>query len=116
MGPVVNQANCAAKCRKCGQLSYPTHFYCPKCGGTQFDPVPLAGEGKLLTWTRVYTLPLDYDDLYIALGIVELDMGVRALGRLNIAAPRIGARVRAGLGKVRDVGGRDVIGLVFTEA
>ena len=106
----------AAKCKKCGKLSYPTHFYCPSCKGTKFEPVPVGGEGKLLTWTRVYALPLDYEDLYITLGIVELDMGIRATGRLKIADPKIGSRVRAGLGVVRDIGGRDVKGLVFTEA
>jgi uncharacterized protein len=106
----------AAKCKNCGKLSYPTHFYCPSCRGTAFESAPVTGEGKLLTWTRVYALPLDYEDLYITLGIVELDMGVRATGRLNIAEPKIGARVRAGLGVVRDIGGRDVTGLVFTEA
>jgi hypothetical protein len=106
----------AAKCKKCGKLSYPTHFYCPACGATAFEPVPVTGEGKLLTWTRVYALPLDYEDRYITLGIVELDMGIRATGRLKIEEPRIGARVRAGLGVVRDIGGRDVHGLVFTEA
>ena len=106
----------AARCRSCGKLSYPTHFVCPSCRGTGFDPVPIEGEGTLLTWTRVYALPLDYDDLYITLGIVELDMGVRATGRLAIPAPRVGARVRAGIGKVRETAGKDISGLVFTEA
>ena len=104
----------AAKCRKCGKLSYPTHFYCPACRGTQFDPVPVQGEGKLVTWTRVYALPLDYAELYITLGIVELDMGVRATGRLEIAEPKTGTRVRAHIGKVREINGKDITGLVFT--
>ncbi len=104
----------AAKCKKCGKLSYPTHFYCPSCGGTQFEPVPVEGEGKLLTWTRVYALPLDYAQLYVTLGIVELDMGVRATGRLEIAEPKTGARVRAHIGKVREINGKDITGLVFT--
>jgi hypothetical protein len=106
----------AAKCKGCGRLSYPTHFYCPGCGGTKFEPVPVAGEGKLLTWTRAYALPLDYSDLYITLGIVELDMGVRATGRLEIAEPKIGARVRVRVGKVRETAGKDITGLIFTEA
>jgi hypothetical protein len=104
----------AAKCRNCGKLSYPTHFYCSSCRGTQFDPVPVEGEGKLLTWTRVYALPLDYAELYITLGIVELDMGVRATGRLEIAEPKTGARVRTHIGKVRETNGKDITGLVFT--
>jgi uncharacterized protein len=104
----------AAKCANCGKLSYPSHFYCPSCRGTKFEPVPVEGEGKLLTWTRVYALPLDYAQLYITLGIVELDMGVRATGRLEIAAPKTGARVRASIGKVREINGKDITGLVFT--
>lgn len=106
----------AAKCKSCGKLVYPTHFYCPACNGTQFEPVPVEGEGKLLTWTRVYALPLDYEDLYITLGIVELDMGVRALGRLDIAEPASGMRVRTRVGPVRDIGGREVQGLIFGAA
>lgn len=104
----------AAKCRSCGKLSYPTHFYCPACHGTKFEPVPVQGEGKLLTWTRVYALPLDYAQLYVTLGIVELDMGVRATGRLDIAEPKTGARVRSHVGKVREINGKDITGLVFT--
>ena len=106
----------AAKCRNCGKLSYPTHFYCPSCRNTKFDPVPITGEGRLLTWTRAYALSLDYDDLYITLGIVEMDMGVRVTGRLEIAEPQLGARVKAHTGPVRDIGGRDVHGLIFTMA
>jgi hypothetical protein len=104
----------AAKCQNCGRLSYPTHFYCASCRGTLFEPVPIQGEGKLLTWTRVYALPLDYSSLYITLGIVEMDMGVRTTGRLDIAEPKAGARVRASIGKVREIGGNDITGLVFT--
>ena len=105
----------AARCTQCGKVSYPTHFYCPGCHGTEFEPVPVSGEGTLLTWTRTHALPLDYDDRFITLGIVELDMGVRATGRLDIAEPASGARVRAATGPVRDIGGRDVTGLIFTE-
>lgn len=104
----------AAKCVNCGTISYPTHFYCPSCRGTKFAPVPVEGEGKLVTWTRVYALPLDYAQLYTTLGIVELDMGVRATGQLDIAEPKTGQRVRAGVGKVREINGKDITGLVFT--
>ena len=36
---------------------------------------------------------------FITLGIVELDQGVRATGRLDIDEPRIGMRVRVGVGQ-----------------
>lgn len=106
----------AAKCQNCGKLSYPTHFYCPSCGGAKFEGVPIEGEGTLLTWTRVYALPLDYTDLYITLGMVEMDMGVRATARLDINEPKIGARVRASVGKVRETDGKDITGLVLQSA
>jgi hypothetical protein len=106
----------AAKCKACGKLSYPTHFYCPACRGRKFEPVAIEGEGTLLTWTRVYALPLDYAELFITRGIVEMDMGVRATGQLDIAEPQNGTRVHASLGTVREIGGKEVTGLVFTAA
>lgn len=106
----------AAKCKKCGKLSYPTHFYCPQCSATEFEAVPVEGEGTLLTYTRAYALPLDYDDLYLTLGIVQMDQGIRATGQLNIENPEMGMRVKATVAPVRDVDGRDVYGLKFEEA
>jgi uncharacterized protein len=106
----------AAKCKSCGKLSYPTHFTCPACKGTKHEAVPVEGEGKLLTWTRVYALPLDYEDLYITLGIVEMDMGIRVTGRLDLAEPAIGDRVRASVGQVRVTDGKEIMGLRFSAA
>ncbi len=104
----------AAKCTGCGKLSYPTHYYCPECRGRRFEEVPVEGEGTLVTWTRVYSLPMDYATRYITLGIVKLDMGVNALGQLEIDEPELGMRVKAGIGKVRELNGNDVEGLVFS--
>ena len=105
----------AALCRSCGNAHYPTHYYCPHCGERKFDPVPIEGDGTLLTWTRVYALSPDYTDRYITLGIVDLDMGIRATGRLDIAEPEIGSRVRATVGKVRETDATDIEGLIFAE-
>lgn len=103
----------AAKCSSCGKLSYPTHYYCPGCGETKFEPVPIEGDGKLLTFTRAYALPLDYAQRYLTLGIVEMDSGIRATGQLVIDEPKIGMRVHATVGKVREISGEDVFGLRF---
>lgn len=103
----------AAKCKKCGKLSYPTHFYCPACGDMKFESVPVEGGGTLLTFTRAYALPLDYEVLYITLGIVQMDQGIRATGQLDMAEPVTGMRVRATVAPVRDINGRDVYGLRF---
>ena len=74
----------AARCKGCGKLAYPTHFYCPDCGKTEFEGVPVEGEGTLVTFTRAYALSLDYTQRYLPLGIVELDQGIRATGQLDI--------------------------------
>lgn len=106
----------AAKCKGCGHLSYPTHYYCPSCGGTKFDAEPIVGEGRLLTWTREYALSLDYAVRYITLGIAELDMGIRATGKIDIEEPEVGMKVRTEVGKVREILGDDIKGLVFKAA
>jgi uncharacterized OB-fold protein len=106
----------AAKCTKCEQLSYPTHYTCPACGATEFTEVPVAGEGTLLTFTRAYALALDYEQLYLTLGIADLEMGIRATGQVAIDEPRTGMRVRVELGPVRDIDGHVVKGLIFKEA
>lgn len=105
----------AAKCRECGTLSYPTHFSCPSCGAIAFEAIPVEGDGTLITWTRTYALSLDFSDLFITLGIIEMDMGVRVLGRLDIEEPKMGGRVRATLGTVRRTESGDFTGLIFTK-
>jgi len=112
MSPVVN----AVKCVACGKISYPMHFHCPKCGATKFEESPIEGTGRLLTWTRAYALALDYEALYITLGIIEMDNGVRATGQLDIPEPASGMRVRASVGPVRNVDGKVTNGLRFAEA
>jgi len=105
----------AAKCISCGMLSYPTHFYCPDCGETAFEAVPVEGEGKLVTFTRAYALPLDYAQRYLTLGIVEMDTGIKATGQLLIDNPKIGMHVYATVGPVREISGHDIPGLIFKE-
>ncbi len=102
-----------ARCVACGRQSYPAHAVCPKCGGLQFEPFEVAGEGKVLTYTDVYALPLDYALRYLRLAIVELDGGLRATGQLLDEEPRIGKRVRTTISVVRESGGRKIHGLQF---
>jgi len=103
----------AARCKSCGKLMYPIHFYCLACKGREFEPVPIEGDGTLLTWTRSYALPLDYAQLFLTLGIIQMDQGIRVTGQLDIADPKTGMRVRAHVGKVRETMGKDIHGLIF---
>ena len=109
----------AYKCRKCGQLHYPYRMVCKKCHANEhdeFDPVPLPRKGKLLTFTRLHTLPGDFNVANILLGIVELENGIRILGQLNIDKPRTGMAVNGTVGVVRQTELRKHLGMIFSEA
>ena len=101
------------RCKTCGKETYPAHAVCPNCGGHDFEPLEITGEGKVLTYTDVYALPLDYALRYLRLAIVELDSGLRATGQLVDDDPKIGKRVRTTVGVVRETGGRKIYGLQF---
>ena len=113
----------AYKCPKCGTLYYPVPMICRKChnrrdpSGMLFDTwdrVPLGGlRGKLLTWTRLYALPTGFFERYLHFGIVELENGLRASGRLLVESPEIGMELVAKVGLIREKVGRDVYGFMF---
>ena len=113
----------AHKCPECGALYYPAPMLCRKCAvrrdpsGILFsawDKVALTGlKGKLLTWTRLYNLPTGYSDRYLLFGMVELENGLKASGRLLIEHPKIGMEVVAKAGIVREKVGKDVYGFFF---
>ena len=101
------------KCNSCGTVSYPKHAVCPNCRGRSFENVPIGGEGKLLTYTDVYALAVEYETRYLRLAIVELDDGIRVTGQLMTDKPKLGMRVKATMGPVRQQGERTIEGLQF---
>lgn len=113
----------AYKCRKCGQLHYPYRMRCKKCGHTEwegpdvvFDIEPLPKEGKLLTFTRAYALPADFETVSLTLGIVELSNGMRLTGQLRCEEPVIGMKVRGQVEVVRRDEYNKQYGMVFYPA
>jgi len=100
----------------CKKLLYPRHAVCPECGGEEFEPVEIEGEGKVLTYTDVYALAIDYETRYLRVAIVEFDDGLRATGQLEDQAPQIGKRVKATVGTVRQSGDQRIEGLIFVPA
>ena len=106
----------AYKCRRCGTMHYPMRMVCKGCKENdffEFDPVPLPKEGKLLTFTRVYNLPAQYEVATLGLGIVELENGMRMLGQLDIEQPEIGMEVNGSVEVVRKETYDDFYGMVF---
>ena len=109
----------AYKCRLCGTIHYPFRMVCKGCKQNdffEFDTVPLPKTGKLLTFTRVYNLPAQYEVATLGLGIVELENGMRMLGQLEIDEPEIGMDVKGSVEVVRREAYDDYYGMVFTAA
>ncbi len=109
----------AYKCRNCGAVQYPYRMICRNCRKNEydeFDPVTMAKEGKLLTYTRLYTLPADFETAHLTLGIVELDDGNRMTGQLDIEDPAIGMKVKGEVQVVRQGLYEKRLGMVFREA
>ena len=74
----------AAKCRKCGKISFPARLICPACSNKVFDKINLSGKGKLLTYTIIRTAPEGFEDVApYAVGIVEMNEGVRVMGQIT---------------------------------
>ncbi len=112
----------AAKCPSCGTLYYPAPMVCAKCHTrrdpsnvifSKWDTVGLEGKCKLLAWTRVYALPEGYDVKYLLFGIVELENGLRASGRLLVDVPTTGMKLVARPDVVKKKGDKEYYGLFF---
>jgi hypothetical protein len=120
----------ASQCPECGKLHYPWVMVCKQCGYRRYPEettelfwkkrgykawlkVPVEGPCKLLTWTRLWNLPLGFDQLNLDLAIVELDNGLRATGQLAVDTPRTGMKLVATPGVVRRYPTHDVWGLRF---
>ena len=109
----------AYQCRLCGTLHYPFRMVCKECKQNdffEFDTVPLPKAGTLVTWTRVYNLPAQYEVATLGLGIVELENGMRMLGQLEISEPELGMAVIGNVEVVRKEPYDDYYGMVFRAA
>jgi uncharacterized OB-fold protein len=99
-------------CQGCGQIAYPQRPVCTKCGGDEFEDIPLSGEGSLYTYTVVAGggAPSEFDDEQVMTGdvlcgVVELKEGPRVMVRLADAEPddlEIGMKVRAVVRRLYD--------------
>lgn len=100
----------AAKCTKCGSISFPPRLVCPECKGTSFQTVKLNDEGKLLTFTIVRVASDKFSkETPFAVGIVELNDGVKLTTQIADVDPdssglKVGQRVKLVFRKIQDDG------------
>jgi len=84
----------ASHCSGCGRHHFPRASICPYCSLSGSVAVELSGDGHLWAWTAVNAAPPGYrGEVPYGFGVVELDEGLRVLGRLTEADP---SRLRAG--------------------
>jgi uncharacterized OB-fold protein len=103
----------AAKCKKCGAVSFPPRLVCPSCRAREFEPTTLADKGKIITFTIIRVPPHPFaDQAPYAVGIIELDDGVRLTGQIvdcSFEDLKIGGRVKIEFRKIYQEGEAGVI-------
>jgi uncharacterized OB-fold protein len=73
----------AKKCKKCGLVLFPPRLICPECKNRKFEDTRLAEKGKIFTYTIICVPPHQFvDQAPFAVGIVELDDGVKLTGQI----------------------------------
>ena len=67
-----------SRCTSCSHCSFPPKPICPACWASQIEWTEVGTTGSLYSWTRVHAGPAIFDaDLPYAIGIVDLDAGIR---------------------------------------
>jgi uncharacterized OB-fold protein len=103
----------AGKCKSCGFVAFPPRLICPHCKNREFEKVKLAETGKVLTFTIIRVPPQQFvDQAPYAVGIVELDDGVKLTGQIvdyNFEEIKIGKRVKVEFRKIFDEGEAGII-------
>jgi uncharacterized OB-fold protein len=73
------------RCRACRALGFPRADACASCAASDVEAVELGRDGgTLFGWTTVSVAPPGYEGpVPYGFGVVELDEGIRVLGRLH---------------------------------
>ncbi len=84
-------------CDDCMKLTFPPKPVCPHCWSTKVSWRSLSSRGTLYSWTRIHAAPAAFaSEAPYAVGIVDLDDGVRLACRLSDSEginPQVGQRV-----------------------
>ena len=102
------------KCKKCGRVMYPKHARCTGCRSTDLEEAPLGEKCTLLTYTKLYSVPIGVEQVPVALGIVEFEEnGVKATGQLVGEDFETGIKMRPVWGELRKIGEKKIYGFRF---
>ena len=102
-----------SKCSKCGKLYFPSRLRCVECNSYEMENYLFSGEGKIITYSWVYTPPQGFDSsIPYCLAIVELAEGPRLTTQvvgLTEAESKIGMPVEFSFRKISTEGDEGVI-------
>jgi len=104
------------KCNKCGLLQHKSHIRCLNCKSKNFELINPSGTCKLLTYTILKAPPAEFrEKRSYALGVVEFENGVKALGQLTTQDEiKTGMELRPIYTKIVDnLDGKEVYAYVF---
>jgi uncharacterized OB-fold protein len=81
----------ALRCGKCGELSLPPREFCPACHERAWQPVTMAGDGTIASYTVIRVAPRHHvTEVPYAIAVVRLREGVSLIGRVvDIALDRL---------------------------
>ncbi len=103
----------AGKCKKCGRVYFPPRLVCADCKSREFETVKLSEEGEIVTYTVVRVPPSQFaDEAPYAVGIVELDGGVRITAQIadcDFDDLKIGKKVSVEFRKIQEDGEAGII-------
>ncbi|MCC7163194.1 MAG: Zn-ribbon domain-containing OB-fold protein [Anaerolineae bacterium] len=96
-------------CSKCAAKYFPPRQVCPKCRGTEFEPLRFSGNGELYSFTTLRSAPAGFESYTpYSVGMVKLDEGplVEAmLTDVNEDELAIGMRMEMVTRKIREEDG-----------
>ncbi|MFQ6082296.1 MAG: Zn-ribbon domain-containing OB-fold protein [Candidatus Aminicenantia bacterium] len=103
----------ASRCKKCGYIVFPPRLICPRCKNREFETIKLKDEGKIVSYTIIRVAPEQFtDQVPYAIGIIELDNGVRITAQIvdcDFEDLAIGKRVKIEFRKIRTEGEAGII-------
>jgi len=103
----------ANKCPDCGLIFFPPRLLCPQCKKRELEFTRLAEAGKVISYTIIRVPPHQFSDQApYAVGIVELDDGVKLTGQIvdcDFDELKIGKRVRIEFRKIFQHGESGII-------
>jgi uncharacterized OB-fold protein len=104
-----------AKCRHCGQITFPPGKTCLNCMGNELESIHLSRNGTLYTYTIVH-MPSEHFTPPYAVGWIELPEGIRIFSQIRGWQEQpleTGMDMALSFEKLWEEEGKEVIGYVF---